>query len=136
MFIKIIKKKLINNILNKKNSKFLAEKLFKLNLKKLNKITKKNSKFIFYLAINLSLPVFELAKKKVKVKKVKLIKQKPCFIFENKNRILISIKKVTILYQISKFKEILSQKQINDNKYFNNAIILNKNTLKFYRWSN
>ena len=91
LFSRLLKKKIINLVLNKKN-KFYNEKLFKSNLKKLNKNNKKSSKFIIFLAINYLLPVFKLTHKKLRIKKLKLIKYKPIFILKNKNRIFFSIK--------------------------------------------
>merc|ERR1712226_1461386 len=86
-------------ILNKNNKKFLSENLFKLNLKNLNKQNKKQFKKIIYLVINYSLPVFELIKKLVKIKKTKIIKFKPFFILKNKTRIFLSLKLIVNFYK-------------------------------------
>jgi hypothetical protein len=143
MSIRLIKKKLINSLLNKKGHKFSSEKLLKFNLKKLNKINKKCCKFIVYLAINYSLPVFQLIKKKLKIKKVKLIKHQPFFILKNKNRIFFSIKHIITFYKnknlnfknkmmfLGQNNSYLENKKIEDQE----QTIIYKNALKFYRWN-
>lgn len=132
---RLIKKKIINAILNKNNKKFLSENLFKLNLKNLNKQNKKQFKKIIYLVINYSLPVFELIKKLVKIKKTKIIKFKPFFILKNKTRIFLSLKLIVNFYK--KIKINTNYKTLFNNFYKlqNNEQIVNfKNVLTFYKF--
>ena len=131
LFSRLLKKKIINLVLNKKN-KFYNEKLFKSNLKKLNKNNKKSSKFIIFLAINYLLPVFKLTHKKLRIKKLKLIKYKPIFILKNKNRIFFSIK---LIAKNKKKNEFLFLNNPNVSIIAQKQILNNINVLTFYRWN-
>lgn len=141
---RLVRKKIINFMLNKKKHKFCSEKLLKYNLKHLNKKTKKQFKFIICLALNNCLPSFQLTKKQVKIKKIKLIKYKPFFILKNKNRIFFSIK--SIINFCKKLKSKISNELIllsQNNSHLINininsqeeVITVYKNVLTFYRWS-
>ena len=136
MSTKLLKIKIINIMLNKNKNKYCTEKRFKLNLKKLTKITNKCSKFILFLIINYYLPIFQLIKKSVRIKKIKLIKYKPFFILKNKNKITFSVKQMI---------KVLKNKKNNELTLLKNAVYKTQNAqeqisnyynvLTFYRWN-
>lgn len=140
MILRLLKKKIINFTQNKKKHKFSAEKLFKFNLKTLNKLSKKPYKFIIFLTINYSLPAFGLVEKKFRIKRLKIIKYKPFFILKNKTKIFFSIKKITDFYKYKKkVNNLMFSNEINsfliNNKIENQTkAIIYKSILKFYRW--
>lgn len=139
-----IKNKIINYLINngKKNT---IEKLLKNSFKKLSQQSKKQFKAITYLALNYSLTVFKLEKKKVKTARIEKIKLQPFFVFSNKIRIFYAIKFITnslkkrinfknnfkneLLLLFQKNNELILKKNENQEKVF-----LTQNILTFYRW--
>lgn len=139
-----IKNKIINYLINngKKNT---IEKLLKNSFKKLSQQSKKQFKTITYLALNYSLAVFKLEKKKVKTARIEKIKFQPFFVFSNKIRIFYGIKFITnslkkrtnfknnfkneLLLLFQKNNELILKKNENQEKVF-----MAQNILTFYRW--
>lgn len=128
-----IKKKIINCLLWKKNNKFCSEKLFKKKIKTINILNKKCFTKIIFLLINYYIPAFQVVNKTIKIRKLKLIKYKPIFVLENKNKIFFSIKNIV---KNSKNKKSIFLNSILINKIVVNQhkIINYKNILIFYRW--
>lgn len=126
---RLIKLKIINNMLTTKNHKFCSENLFKKKLKFLNKKTNKQSKFIIFLMVNSTLPTFELAVKTIKIKKLELKKYRP-FLIKNKNRIFLSIKVFVKNNKILDYNDNFISQSVSIQQ----RILLFKNILTFYRW--
>lgn len=143
---RFLKKKIINFIV-KKGNKFLSENILKKSFKHLNKNTKKQIKMLIYIAINNSLPTFQIEINKKRIKKIKLIKFKPFFVLKNKNRISSSIK---IIVNFSKIRNntsfltnlknefILSSKNksgsVEEKNKIQKQALAYQNILTFYRW--
>lgn len=137
MSAKLLKNKIINVMLNKSKNKYCSEKLFKCNLKKITKISNKCYKSIIFLIINYYLPVFQLIKKSIRVKKIKLIKYKPFFILKNKNKIFFGIKELVKILQIKKNNELilLNTATVYKTQNFQEPVFDYYNVLTFYRWN-
>ena len=136
MSTRLLKNKIINIMLNKEKNKHCCEKLFKLNLKKTLINSKKCSKLIIFLLINFHLPVFQLIKKNVRVKKIKIIKYKPFLILKNKNKIFFGIKHVINKLKYKKENKLTLLKNFVYKKQNSQEQIINYyNVLIFYRWN-
>jgi len=142
---RLLKKKIVNYIMNRGN-KCSSERLLKNSLKNLTKNNKKNFKNIVNLALNYSLPTFQLQTSKVRIKKIKLIKFKPFFILNNKQRVSFSIKfiiqssynKKNIFFKSLETELVstskLSSESVTTKNQSQEKVIIFQNILTFYRW--